>query len=297
MQADGRNLVGGQITTLGGQPRNCLGRLNNTSPATENLAYDGSVTTWLRGGTSPEVWRTTFEASTNGGADWFSLGDGTRISGGWELTGVSVATNSSIRTRGLTTGGKYNSSSWFVESSITLPPPTLAELIERLVKLVSESDQRIQRPVLATLEAALASIQCGNCRSATGQLHAFQNKVHAQIQLRAPARAMDLIHAAGQVIAALDSDHSTHTAIRIRSFKRHPNGRMQLQIEGMTGQACVIEASANLVDWETISTPTLQTDGSFEFEDPFAAGQTRRLYRVSQSVRPPQRPGTEHKVD
>ena len=61
VQADGKILVGGDFTTLGGQPRNYIGRLNNTEPATQSLSYDGSTITWLRGGTSPEVWRTTFD--------------------------------------------------------------------------------------------------------------------------------------------------------------------------------------------------------------------------------------------
>ena len=78
VQADGKVLVGGNFTTLGGQPRANIGRLNNTEPATQSLSYDGSTITWLRGGTSPEVWRTTFDYSTNG-SDWVNLGVGERI--------------------------------------------------------------------------------------------------------------------------------------------------------------------------------------------------------------------------
>ena len=50
VQQDGGVLAGGAFTTLGGQGRNHLGRLNNTDPATENLGFDGSTATWLRGG-------------------------------------------------------------------------------------------------------------------------------------------------------------------------------------------------------------------------------------------------------
>jgi uncharacterized delta-60 repeat protein len=118
VQADGKILVGGGFSTLGGQTRNDIGRLNNTQPAAQTLSYDGSTLTWLRSGTSPEVWRTSFDASTNNGTDWFSLGTGTRIGGGWELTGVSVATNANIRARGFLTGGQNNGSTWLVESII-----------------------------------------------------------------------------------------------------------------------------------------------------------------------------------
>ncbi len=137
VQADGKILVGGSFTTLGGQTRNNIGRLNNTEPATQSLSFEGSTITWLRGGASPEVWRTTFDYSTNG-TDWASLGAGTRTAGlpagqagGWQLTSVSLPSASgTIRARGYVTGGEYNGSSWFVESDVQLtgvasPPPVI----------------------------------------------------------------------------------------------------------------------------------------------------------------------------
>jgi hypothetical protein len=89
IQADGKVLVGGWFSLLGGQRRDGLGRLNNTEPATQSLGYDGSKITWLRGSASPEVWRTTFAHSADGSA-WTSLGPGTRIPGGWQLGDVSL---------------------------------------------------------------------------------------------------------------------------------------------------------------------------------------------------------------
>jgi uncharacterized delta-60 repeat protein len=119
LQPDGKILVGGWIASLGGQPRSRLGRLNNTGPATQSLSCDGSTITWLRGGTSPEVWRTTFEQST-GTTTWTSLGAGTRIPGGWQLTGVSVPAGATIRARGHVAGGREGSG-WFVESTLVVP--------------------------------------------------------------------------------------------------------------------------------------------------------------------------------
>ncbi len=46
-----------------GQTRNSIARLVNTGPATNDLSFDGSTITWLRGGTAPEVWRTAFDYS------------------------------------------------------------------------------------------------------------------------------------------------------------------------------------------------------------------------------------------
>ncbi len=132
VQGDGKILVGGWFARLGGQMRANLGRLNNTDPATQSLAFDGADITWLRGGTSPEVWRTSFEASANGN-DWGSLGAGARIAGGWRLTGVSVpASTVAIRARGFIMGGANNSSSWFVQTNlITSPPFILSQPVDQ----------------------------------------------------------------------------------------------------------------------------------------------------------------------
>jgi hypothetical protein len=128
VQADGEILVGGSFTTLGGQPRNRIGRLNNTEPATQSFSYDGSTITWLRGGTSPEVWRTTFEYSTDA-LTWVPLGAGTRVPGGWQVTGVSLPPGGAIRARGHVTGGQYNGSSWFVETILTNSPQSSLQII------------------------------------------------------------------------------------------------------------------------------------------------------------------------
>jgi hypothetical protein len=120
VQADGKILVGGDFTTLGGQPRNYIGRLNNTEPATQDLTYAGSTITWLRGGTSPEVWRTTFEHSPNG-VTWTSLGAGARVPGGWQLTGVSLPPSGTIGARSHVTGGYNNASAWFAEAYFGAP--------------------------------------------------------------------------------------------------------------------------------------------------------------------------------
>jgi uncharacterized delta-60 repeat protein len=119
VQADGKILVGGYFTTLGGQTRNCIGRLYNTTPATQSLTYDGSTITWLRGGTSPEVWRTTYDLSTDG-LIWTNLGAGARRTGGWQLAIASAPPSGVIRARGQVTGGFFNGSGWFVESQLQI---------------------------------------------------------------------------------------------------------------------------------------------------------------------------------
>lgn len=117
IQAEGAVLVGGSFSQMTGQNRTNLARLAPIEPAVQVLNYDGTNLTWLRSGSAPEVWRTTFEVSTDGVA-WTQLGAGARIMGGWRLAGVSLPVGAYVRARGFTTGGRQNSCSWFVESSL-----------------------------------------------------------------------------------------------------------------------------------------------------------------------------------
>jgi hypothetical protein len=128
VQPDGKILVGGNFTTLGGQSRMRIGRLTNTEPATQSLSCDGTTVTWLRGGTSPEVWHTTFELSTDG-VTWTNLGAGLRIPGGWQRDNISLPAGGAVRARGWV-AVSYEGASWFVESTLPLglrtPPSILA---------------------------------------------------------------------------------------------------------------------------------------------------------------------------
>ena len=129
LQSDGKILMGGSFSSLAGQSRMNLGRLSNTEVASQSLEYIGSTITWFRGGTSPEVLRTTFEWSTNG-IDWTHLGEGTRISGGWQLTGVSLVGRGTLRVRGFISSNRLTgTSSWFVENSMALPVPIQLSII------------------------------------------------------------------------------------------------------------------------------------------------------------------------
>jgi uncharacterized delta-60 repeat protein len=115
---DGSVLVGGNFASLGGQSRAGIGRLNRTDPVTLSLTRAGSIVTWNRGGASPELWRSTLDASTNG-IDWFGVGAGSRITGGWQFSMGSAPTNSAFRVRGYISSGLGNASTWIVESSLS----------------------------------------------------------------------------------------------------------------------------------------------------------------------------------
>jgi uncharacterized delta-60 repeat protein len=121
LQADGQILVGGFFTTINGVSRAGVARLANDL-SNENLAVtDASRVVWLRGGSAPEARAVRFDLSTDGGASWIELGEGRRIAGGWEVTGLDLPPSGTVRARALTSGGEANASTGIVESLRTFP--------------------------------------------------------------------------------------------------------------------------------------------------------------------------------
>ncbi|MEP6915482.1 MAG: FG-GAP-like repeat-containing protein, partial [Acidobacteriota bacterium] len=137
LQSDGKILVGGYFTAIGGggtgtTARSKLARLTNTGAAFQRLdvSREGNVVTWLRGGTAPEISRVTFEVSSDG-TSYTPLGVGTRVAGGWQLSGLSLPAlqNVYVRARGLYSTGFTNGSISMVESirrTYVLAPCTYA---------------------------------------------------------------------------------------------------------------------------------------------------------------------------
>lgn len=115
LQRDGKVLASGSFTSINGQPRRFMARLNNTETAIQTMAFDGTTITWRRGGSSPEIWRASFEYSTDG-SDWIVLGDGLPVSGGWQLAPVNLPLAGILRARGFD-----QNSTWIVESRLNLP--------------------------------------------------------------------------------------------------------------------------------------------------------------------------------
>jgi uncharacterized delta-60 repeat protein len=127
LQANGMILLGGDFTWPDGSSLDGLARLMNTELGAETLNYDASMITWLRSGASPEVWFTTFEFST-GGTNWTMLGGGSRIPGGWQISGASIPPGATIRARGYYSTGQYNGSGSIVETLLSIPaqsPPCI----------------------------------------------------------------------------------------------------------------------------------------------------------------------------
>ena len=117
LEPDGKLLLGGWFAIVNGTQRWNLARLNNTGSASSTLNFDGSTVRWLRAGTGPEISLAVFDASTNG-SDWFHLGSGQHVVGGWQLPVIGLSSNAAIRAQGIVRGGFHNASRWLVENSI-----------------------------------------------------------------------------------------------------------------------------------------------------------------------------------
>ena len=91
---------------------------------------------------------------------------------------------------------------------------TPAESVGLLIALVEDSGltQQRQRPLVATLKAAAAAFERGNHIAGLNDLHAFQNKVRAQIAPRWPAEAQAFIRCTQNILDAVDcaATHSGH---------------------------------------------------------------------------------------
>jgi len=91
---------------------------------------------------------------------------------------------------------------------ITFDVVSAAEAIDILIDDINNStiERKNKRPFIASLKAASASSERGNNTSAANQLHAFQNKVRAQVAKDNPTEAARWIAWAQDIIDALNGE-------------------------------------------------------------------------------------------
>jgi hypothetical protein len=167
-------------------------------------------------------------------------------------------------------------------NGITVEVITTAQAVQRLIAQVETGWTRSQ-PMVATLSAALHSIERGNAISAINQLQAFQNKVRDQVAPSGPALAANFTQMAQEIIEALSGGQNHCGGLprgRLIASEHQPNGHVQLRFLGKGGAAYLLEASTNLVNWEKIGVAWEQGDGTFVFEDVNAAIFPNSFYRV-----------------
>jgi len=164
--------------------------------------------------------------------------------------------------------------------SFTAGVITLAQALERLIARVNAETPKPQ-PLVATLSAALSSVKRSAATPAINQLEAFQNKTRAQVAPADPALAQAFIQAAQQLVVILGTDCSpARPTASIAKITRQANGRLRMHFSAPQGFVYILEASTNLVDWETIGVAQDGGSGEFVCEDATAPQKPARFYRL-----------------
>jgi uncharacterized delta-60 repeat protein len=96
---DGRAVIMGEFTALGAFVRGGIALMETGTAAQSLTAPEPSAIRWMRSGALGETHDVTFDLSSNGGGTWTPLGRGTRIPGGWELTGIALPQSGTLRAR------------------------------------------------------------------------------------------------------------------------------------------------------------------------------------------------------
>lgn len=128
VQEDGSLLIGGAFT-LGGTSTANAAKLINGTASTALSVVSNTAVQWLRGGTLPETQITVFDLSQDGGTTWSRLGQGTRITGGWSLTGISLPTTGILRARAYIQCGYFSGSVSIQEEQLTFSGVLAPDLV------------------------------------------------------------------------------------------------------------------------------------------------------------------------
>ena len=130
LQDDGKIIVTGNFTLAGGTTKYVARLLNDSNAATSVLSVVSETSVqWLRGGTAPEAQVVVFHYSQDGGTTWTSLGQGTRITGGWSLTGVALPISGTLRAQAYVPCGYFNGSTSIYEEQVAFSNLNVADLV------------------------------------------------------------------------------------------------------------------------------------------------------------------------
>jgi hypothetical protein len=165
-------------------------------------------------------------------------------------------------------------------NAVSVEVITTGQAVERLAEIVDE-DAGNPAPLLASLRAALASIDRIHPATAINQLQAFQNKVQAQVAPVDPELAAQLIAEAQVIIDLLNGGGTTGpVSIEITSISRDDHGKPHLRIRGKAGRTLIIETSTDGLNWQKIGVATGKGADQFEFDDANTEDAAVRFYRV-----------------
>jgi hypothetical protein len=161
--------------------------------------------------------------------------------------------------------------------SFTVEVITIVQALDGLRAQV-RAEAANPQPLLATLSAAIASVERESVTSAINQLRAFQNQVRAQVAPDDAALAEELIRAAQEIVALLGGKHGAPG--QFTRVERVAQGKVRMEVAAESTSSQIIEASSNLADWQAIGVASERVDGMFEFIDSDAGRLPARFYRI-----------------
>jgi len=164
----------------------------------------------------------------------------------------------------------------WVQQTIVVRVLSTDQALAHLIDLIN-LDALKPDPLVATLSAALASINRGSLTAAVEQLGAFRDKVEAQVAPVDPSLAGRLVRISQSIAQILGG---AAAPVTLMTIYRHSNGRIRVRFSTRPVRTCIIEASTNLVDWQAVGSAPGGYGGGFEFEDPNSGGFPSRYYRV-----------------
>lgn len=128
-QEDGNIIVVGGFTLAGSANKYAARVINDTGGATTALSIvSPTQVQWLRSGTSVETQVVNFSLSQDSGVTWTDLGQGIRISNGWELTGISLPISGTVRGQAVVQCGINNNSVTLHEDQVTFSGLAVGDL-------------------------------------------------------------------------------------------------------------------------------------------------------------------------
>ncbi|HXF09378.1 MAG TPA: hypothetical protein VN625_01245, partial [Desulfuromonadaceae bacterium] len=159
------------------------------------------------------------------------------------------------------------------QDAINVDVITLDDAVNRLIDMIDPKRQSL----IATLRAALASIDRNDTASALNQLRTFQNKVNVQLAPVDPTTAQTLIDDAQAIIDAIEGAGgliTVDTSLKLEKLA----GKLHLTFAGTYNRTYIIEASSDLVHWEKVGVAKYNGNSKFQFDDPGAGPM--RYYRI-----------------
>jgi uncharacterized delta-60 repeat protein len=130
LQSDGKVIVVGQFTLAGGTTKYASRLINDSGAATSVLSVVSETEVqWLRGGTLPETQVVVFHYSQDAGITWTSLGQGTRIAGGWRLSSIALPISGLLRAQAYISCGRSNGSTSIHEEQVTFSNLSSPDLV------------------------------------------------------------------------------------------------------------------------------------------------------------------------